>query len=288
LTFIGLNPNASMGEARGSRQMNKLQIIFAGVTVMAGLGAALMFNGPAVPPPLQAIAPSAPSVDEVLVATRDLSYGTMLNDQDMSWQEWPKGAVPKGVVRKSELPTAKDDIKGSLVRLPFSNGEPFRRERLVKGATAGLMSTLLAQGRRAVAIDVSVNTTAGGFILPNDRVDVIRTFRDADQSKDRGAEVVGAQVILANVRVLAMGQTVETKNGESVVTGATATLELDPKQAELVILAQRTGQLTLTLRAMIDAHLNEGASTPDQADQPDANGSMTIVRFGVSSSYRGK
>jgi pilus assembly protein CpaB len=194
--------------------------------------------------------------------------------------------VPQGVIRKSEAATAKEDIKASYIRVPVANGEPIRRERLIKGATAGLMSTMLASGKRAIAIDVSVNTTAGGFILPNDRVDVMRTFRDQEETKERGVEVVSSEVVLKNVRVLAMGQTVETKNGESVVTGATATLELDPRQAELVVLAQRTGQLALALRPLVDAVSK--AEEPETAPPAGDDSAMTVVRFGVSSSLRAK
>jgi len=194
--------------------------------------------------------------------------------------------VPKGVLRKSEAPNAKEEVKALYVRIPISNGEPVRRERLVKGSAAGLMSTLLSSGKRAVAIDVSLNTTAGGFILPNDHVDLIRTFRDAEQTKERGVDVVGSEVILRNVRVLAMGQTVETKNGESVVTGGTATLELDPRQAELVILSQRTGQISLALRALVDANPKDDSAELTVPDQPDET--MTIVRYGNPSVLRGK
>lgn len=254
--------------------MNKAQIVVLAVAVAAGGGAFIMMN--ASPDPAPVVQAPPPANERVLVATRDLSYGTALNDPDTAWIEWPKNAVPNGVLRQSETPGAKEDVKGSFVRIPISNGEPVRRERLVKGQTAGLMSTMLLSGRRAVAIDVSPNTTAGGFILPNDHVDVIRTFRDQELARERGADVVNSEVILTNVRVLAMGQTVETKNGESVVSGATATLDLDPRQAELVVLAQRTGQLSLVLRSVADA--NGGEPTQDQAS---SDGPMTIVRFGV-------
>lgn len=267
--------------------MNKSQIIVLTVAVAAGGGAFLMMNSSEPPAPLPVVmAPPQPTTDDVLVATRDLSYGTALKDPDMNWQPWPKDAAPKGVVLKSESPTAKEDILDSFVRVPIANGEPVRRERLIKGATAGLMSTMLPSGKRAVAIDVSLNTTAGGFILPNDHVDVIRTYRDQEATKDRGVDVLGSEVILANIRVLAMGQTIETKNGEAVVTGATATLELDPRQSQLVVLAQRTGQLALTLRPLVDA-----LSTNDAADVPSVDASeagLTIVRYGVPTNIRSK
>lgn len=259
--------------------MNKAQIVVLGVAVLAGGGAFLMSNGPAPEPAkLVQTIPAQPQMDKVLVATRDLSYGAALADSDTGWIDWPIGAVPPGVLRKSETPNAKEDVHGSYVRNPISNGEPVRLERLVKGPTAGLMSTLLAAGHRAVAIDISPNTTAGGFILPNDHVDVVRTFRDADRGPE-GASELSSEVILTNVRVLAIGPTVQTKNGEAVVTGATATLDLEPRQAELVILAQRTGQLALMLRSMSDA-------MEDDRHSAAAEDSLTIVRFGVPSTLR--
>jgi pilus assembly protein CpaB len=263
-------------DVRNVEEMNKAQIIVLGVAVAAGGGAFLLMSGETAPPPQIFVAPT--SNDEVLVATRDLSYGVALSDPDTAWMPWPKDIIPKGVVRKSEAPRAKEDIRTSFVRVPLANGEPVRRERLVKGQTGGMMSTMLASGRRAVAIDVTVNTTAGGFILPNDHVDVIRTFRDQEQTKERGVDVVSSEVILSNVRVLAMGQTVETKNGEAVVTGATATLELDPRQTELVILAQRTGQLALALRAMADANLKDRS-----IEAPSDASNLTVVRYGIPS-----
>lgn len=261
--------------------MNKAQIVVLGVAVVAGGGAFVMMNGsPPEAPTIVQMIPTQPQTDQVLVAARDLSYGAALAEPDTNWIEWPIGAVPQGVLRKSEAPNAKEDIRGSYVRNPISNGEPVRRERLVKGPIAGLMSTLLPAGHRAVAIDISPNTTAGGFILPNDHVDVMRTFNDADRGRE-GAADIASEVILTNVRVLAIGPIVETKNGESVVTGATATLDLEPRQAELVILAQRTGQLALMLRSMADAHEDDRHSAA-------ADDTLTVVRFGVPSTMRAR
>jgi pilus assembly protein CpaB len=231
-----------------------LQMAVLSVALASGGGAFWMMSNLGPPPP--APPPPAPSVatDQVLVATRDLPYGAGLKDADTAWIEWPNASVPKGVVRKSETPNAKDEVKGSFLRVPIANGEPLRRERLINAPTEKLMSTILSPGRRAVAIDITPQgaNAAGGFILPNDHVDVIRTFRAQTRNRERGAELFGSETILTNVRVLALGQNVEVKKGESVVGGVTATLELDPLQTELIILAQRTGQLTLALRPMAD------------------------------------
>lgn len=260
--------------------MNKAQIAVLGVAMVAGGGAFVMLNSETPPPIPHVEAPQAPRTDQVLVAARDLPFGAPITDADTNWIEWPINAVPAGVVRKSEAPNAKQDFQGAFVRNPLANGEPIRRERLVKGQTPGLMSTVLAAGRRAVAIDVSPNTTAGGFILPNDHVDVVRLFRDTEGAQT-GSDM-NSEVLLRNVRVLAMGPIFETKNGESVVTGATATLDLDPRQAELIILAQRTGQLALMLRPIADA-LGDEKSQTTPAEDP-----MTIVRFGVPTTMRAR
>jgi pilus assembly protein CpaB len=261
--------------------MNKAQIAVLGVAIVAGGGAFVMLNSePAPQAPMQVAAPP-PRTDQVLVAARDLPFGAPLAEADTNWIEWPINAVPVGVLRKSETPEIKKDIQGSFVRSPIANGEPIRRERLVKGQTPGLMSTVLAAGRRAVAIDVSPNTTAGGFILPNDHVDVVRLFRDPEQGAQVGSDM-NSEVILRNVRVLAMGPIFETKNGEAVVTGATATLDLEPRQAELVILAQRAGQLALMLRPIADA-LGDEKPQAGAVEEP-----MTIVRFGVPTTMRAR
>ena len=132
---------------------------------------------------------------------------------------------------------------------------------------------------RAVAINTDSQgaTSAGGFILPNDRVDVVRTFHD-DTTKGMpgaNANTFISETILHNVRVLAIGQNVQDKNGQPVVVGSTATLELDPVQAETIILAQRIGQLSLTLRSIQD--VNKEADPVQKADR-----GLTVVRFGYA------
>jgi pilus assembly protein CpaB len=240
------------------------------------------------PPPEQPVVQAAPAVptDMVLVAGHDLPYGTELTDADSNWVEWPKAALPAGALTKSEAPNAQEDVRTSYVRTPISGGEPIRKDHLVKGVTAGLMSTMLSPGMRAIAIDVSVNNTAGGFVLPNDRVDVIKIYRDPEATKDTGHEVYNSEVVLKNVRVLALGQTVEKKGAEPVVTGSTATLELDPRQAQAIILAQRTGQLTLMLRPITDA-ISKDAAAETPANDTDDN-ELTLVRRGVPVTLRAR
>lgn len=267
--------------------MNKAQIAILGVALIAGVAAYALMPGPAPEPVRQVVAPPPVETDDVLVANRDIAYGTALSDKDVHWQTWPKSSPLPGVLHKSSNPKAIEDVNGSVVRGTFMAGEPIRMDRLVKGPTAGLMSTMIGAGMRAVAIniDASGDRSAGGFIVPNDRVDVLRTFRDDEASKQGQGDVMVTQTILSNVRVLAIGQNIQNTDGKPVVVGGNATLELDPKQAELVVLAQRTGQLSLVLRSMMDATKPAAAETV--ATQGDDK-TMTVVRFGIPSQLRAR
>jgi pilus assembly protein CpaB len=270
--------------------MKKAQIAVLGVAVAAGVAAYSLMPSQQ-PAPLEAIRAPQPAIenDDVLVAANALDYGTTLNETSMRWQPWPKSSPIGGVLRKSAAPNAIEELKGYVVRGQFMADEPIRRERLVKGPTAGLMSTLVSPGMRAVAINIDSSgaTTAGGFILPNDRVDILRTSRDEDAAKAGQADAYVTETILRNVKVLAIGPNVQTENGKSVVVGSNATLELDPRQAEFIILAQRTGQLSLTLRSMTDA-VQDTTVTDAQLEAKPDDKALTIVRFGTTSSARPK
>jgi pilus assembly protein CpaB len=265
--------------------MKVARLAVLGVALTAGLGAAYLMSGskpPQLPPAMQ----SAPALatDDVLVAARDLSFGAKLTPADMRWQAWPRDGVPQGAVRRSQKPNALEDDKDAILRGNVDAGAPLREDRLVTAKdrpNSGFMSAILEPGTRAVAINIDAkgSTTAGGFILPNDRVDVIRTYVDEDAKKaGAGAgDFTLSETILSNVRVLAIEQIPQERNNERVVLGSTATLELTEKQAEAIVLAQRTGQLSLTLRSMGDSQ------QPPEDTVTEHSNSMTIVRYGVRS-----
>ena len=251
--------------------MKKSRLLVLALAVAAAGGAFVLANAPK-PAPVEVAAPvSIQPSDDVLVAAKDIPLGTVVGDGDMSWQAWPKTGVASGMIVRGD-PKILDDIRGSIARASFFQGEPMRREKLIKGS--GFMSAILPSGKRAVAINIDSQgaTTAGGFILPNDRVDVVRTIPDAD--KTSGGFLT--ETLLQNVKVLAIGQNVQDKNGTPVVVGSNATLELDPVQAETIILAQRVGQLSLTLRSLQDANQAEGPAAA-RADK-----SLTVVRYGYA------
>ena len=264
--------------------MNKVQIAVLGLTVVAFGAAYVLFNNSSSPPPPPHVV-QAPKIetDEVLVAAQDMPMGAQVGEGSTAWQPWPKAAISEYMIAKSSGPNVMEDVKGSLTREAFLRGEPMRRDKLVKGGNSGFMSAILPSGMRAVAIkiDNSGDSYAGGFILPNDRVDVIKIYRDDEATKARGVEVIGAQTILTNVRVLAIGQNVQEENGKKVVVGANATLELDPAQVELIILAQHAGNanLHLVLRSLADSAGQ--AETASEANSGGGPNSLTIVRYGA-------
>ncbi|MGA8583089.1 MAG: Flp pilus assembly protein CpaB [Roseiarcus sp.] len=264
--------------------MNRKLIIVGTIAILA-FGATYIFLGsaPNSAPSPSAAAPPKIDVEQVLVAAQDLPMGTVVNDTATSWQAWPKAAVSEFMITKSAKPDALQDVIGAMTRVAFIRGEPIRHDKLVKAGAGGFMSAILPTGKRAVAIkiDNGGDSSAGGFILPNDRVDVVRLARDEDATKARGVEVMTAQTILANVRVLAIGQNVEEQNGKKVITGTNATLELDPDQVNLIILAQQAGNslLHLALRSLVDS--GGPARTVVDADGSGKAG-LTVVRYGAA------
>lgn len=224
----------------------------------------------------QAAPPQEPN-EAVLVAAHDVGFGAVLAEGDVRWQPWPKDQVPPGTITRSLQPNAIQNLRAAIVRSNFSAGEPLLADRLVKGNGSGFMAAVLPSGMRAVAIDLSDQgkSAAGGFILPNDRVDVIRTFHPDDAPSGFTSET-----ILSNIRVLAIGQNVQEKANERTVIGSTATLEMTAEQAEKVILAQRTGQLTLSLRSISDVSRNDDLKPTTQPM------TMTIIRSGNASQAR--
>jgi len=265
------------------KRMKAARIVVLGIAVAAGGLAAILAGGyqsappPPPPPPVAQIA-----TVEVLVARNDIGMGTALSDQDIEWQTWPeKAAQNPAFIRKTERPEALQQLAGAIVRVPMAAGEPVRENKLIRGKGSGYMAAILPSGLRAYSTEISAETGAGGFILPNDRVDVILSGRDREAEKATGVETHVSATILTDVRVLAIDQLVQEKDGQRVVVGKTATLELTPRQAEMLAVARQTGVLSLALRSIVDAN-GPKQNIPDEGR---ARGNrVNTVRFGVSSS----
>lgn len=226
-------------------------LVLAVALVAGGLAAFLALNmspGGAPTPTVVELAPQIQSQD-VLVAATDISQGQKLTAENVRWQSWPESAMNPTYIQKQTRPDAVEKLQGSVVRSQFVVGEPIREVKLAR-PDSGFMSAILPSGKRAIAVRISAQNTAGGFILPNDRVDVVQTVSQQTNA-DSPAESV-SRTILTNVKVLAVDQTVDETEGEAVVVGKTATLELDPVQVELITAAEASGTLSLSLRSMAD------------------------------------
>jgi pilus assembly protein CpaB len=185
---------------------------------------------------------------EVLVASSELPRGSVLEETHMRWQPW-EGDIPPVFISRSSRPDATETLKGMLAQSSFVAGEPIREDKLATRGS-GFLSSMLPSGKRAIAVRVTAESTAGGFILPNDHVDVIHTVARPDSSSKDGK--IASRAILSNIRVLAVDQTVsEGADGTSVV-GKTATLEADPEQIAIIAAAEASGTVSLALRAVAD------------------------------------
>ena len=263
--------------------MKKAQIAVLLIALGAGGGAAYMaassLGGAPSPASTGEPAKEIP-MEEVLVASHDIPMGSGITDADLSWQAWPKTATVANFIRRSENPDAIERISGAIARSPFLSGEPIKEGKLVR-SDQGFMSAILPKGKRAVSTQISPETGAGGFILPNDSVDVILTRRRGGESAGSGAPEFTAETVLRNVRVLAIDQTIGEKDGEKVVVGKTATLELTPAQAETLALADELGELSLSLRSVKDSGKSAGDAETDDGDGF-GRGTVTIVKYGVT------
>ncbi|MDJ1157646.1 Flp pilus assembly protein CpaB [Chelatococcus sp. SYSU_G07232] len=257
--------------------MKPARLLVLGIALVAGVAAAYLAAGKKAPAPVVKVEAPRPNTSDVLVTAVEVPMGNGLKAGDLRWQAWPADSVPPGVILRKDRPGAIEELTGAIARTALLNGEPVRSERLIKTDGTGFMSAILPSGMRAVAISIDNRgaSSAGGFVLPNDHVDVIRTYRDEEASKAQGIDVYVSETILRNVRVLAIGQTVQERNGDKVVTGETATLEVDPSQAEVLTLAQKVGHISLVLRSLADVN-QTGIPLASAED-----GALTVVRYGV-------
>ncbi|MDA7949648.1 MAG: Flp pilus assembly protein CpaB [Hyphomicrobiaceae bacterium] len=218
---------------------------------------------------------------EVLVASRNIRLGDSVRSGDLKWYAWPKKAAVRGYITKTGQPNALSKYSGAIARAPFLSGEPIKEQKLIKVSEGGVLAAILPAGMRAISTPIREETAAGGFILPNDRVDVIVSRRERGTRKEEHI----SETILRNVRVLAIGQSIETKDGKKVANGKTATLELSPRQAETLSLAQNMGDISLALRSLSDA-LPGGKPGPETADHDlygERGSSVKLLKYGVPS-----
>ena len=244
------------------------------------------------------VAVEKPTV-KVLVAARDLQVGDRLVEQDLSWQAWPADGVNPAfttqgpaavapVTEKAKIAKAVDagvakvtgsdksamqPFVGAAVREPILKNEPVLAAKLVRAGDAGILAVSLAAGQRAMAVPLSAESAAGGFVLPGDHVDVLQT-RGVDGPKGK---TYVTSTVLKNTKVLAIDQATRAEKSAASVVGATATLEVSPSQAELLAAAKAEGPLTLMLRSYADI---EGPASAGELPNRQSSG-VRVFRAGV-------
>src|SRR5271168_1324366 len=259
------------------KRMNTARIVVLTIAVGAGGIAAYLASGSDNKPLPAAPVAQLETVD-VLVAKSDIGLGQTLTSNDMIWQSWPASTTSGSFIRRNDRPDATNQVAGSIARAPFVAGEPIREAKLVKADGSGFMAAILQSGYRAVSTEVSAETGAGGFILPNDHVDVLMTRRLKNMANPAAPDLVVTNIVLANIRVLAIDQAPKEKEGTNNVIGRTVTLELKPEQTATLAASRQAGTLSLALRSITDA--NQVSLTPnnDQAQRVGIN----VVRYGVN------
>ena len=256
--------------------MNTARIVVLIIALGAGGVAAYLASGSDnKPAPAQPVA-QMETVD-VLVAKSDIGLGQTVKLEDLLWQTWPASTASNTFIRRGDRPDATTQVAGSIARAPFIAGEPIREQKLVKADGSGFMAAILPTGMRAVSTEISPETASGGFILPNDRIDVVLTRHQKNPDHADSNDIVVSQIILANIRVLAIDQAPKEKDGQSSLVGRTVTLELKPEQTATLAAARQAGTLSLALRSIADANAVE---IPD--DNAAKRGvSVNVVRYGI-------
>jgi pilus assembly protein CpaB len=263
----------------------KKLVLLIGALIVAAVTAVTaknMFSGAGAPS--AAATPVVPAGPEVLVATRALPVGTIIDAEAFRFQRWPEGLVQPAYFIKGKPGVSPAELIGTVVRNEITAGQPFTQGSLIKPGERGFLAAALGPGMRAVTVAVSATSGVAGFVFPGDRVDIVLT-QEVPGGGD-GTPLKVSETVLRNVRVLATDQRMDAKgeDGKAVVERfSTVTLEATPKIAEKIAVAQTIGQLSLSLRSLADNSADleraiaSGEVTVPQTDDPKAERRMLLA-----------
>lgn len=261
--------------------MKRARLVVLSIALAAAGGAAYVAKNLTGSPTIRTVEVNTADTVDVLVADRHIRLGDSVRSGDLKWQSWPKQAAVPGYITRHANPEAVSKLSGAIARAPFLEGEPIKDQKLIKASEGGVMAAILPSGMRAISTPIREETAAGGFILPNDRVDVIVTRRIRTARKEEHV----SETVLENVRVLAIGQNIEIKDGKKVANGKTATLELSPRQTEMLSMAQAMGDISLSLRSLADSS-PDGMSGPRSGRhklRSERGNTIKLLKYGVPS-----
>ncbi len=232
--------------------MDKKKLVLLVIALLVAVGTAFaartLFIGASTPE--AEAAQNEPKGPKVLVAQRALPSGTIITADSIAYQDWPEELVKDAYFIDGEADMTK--LLGTVVRFQITAGQPVTQGTLVAPGDRGFLAAALGPGMRAVTIPVSAKTGVGGFVFPGDRVDLVLT--QAVKGKE-GLPLKASETVLRNLRVLATDQSTEseTVDGKTVVRAfRTVTIEVTPRIAEKVAVAQTIGTLSLSLRSLAD------------------------------------
>lgn len=245
-------------------------LVAAGAAIAAALLVRGLQNQPAPVQPIQTVQreakPAAAIVEKpaqsILVAAEDLRVGAYLTPEHFVWQPWPDDANTTAFFVDTVDPDAIDGLVGAVVRIDMMAGEPFTPNKVVHPGQAGFMSAVITPGMRAVSMEISADAAAGGFIFPNDHVDVLMLYEIEMQTPNGTEKVEQIDTLLENVRVLAIDgyyRPIAGEEGGSLV-GSRATLELTPADSMVLTAADEEGDLALTLRSVGEVEGRSGVT----------------------------
>ncbi|MEM7425005.1 MAG: Flp pilus assembly protein CpaB [Pseudomonadota bacterium] len=273
--------------------MKGKRALVLGLALVAAVVAAFLAKNLVSKKEVKVVTKAAEKTVQVLVAARDIPLGTPITEKGLQWQVWPKKASSSKYILKNREPDAMTKFAKAMARTGLTAGEPVLKKKLILPDQGGFMAAILPKGMRAISFKISADTGAGGFILPNDKVDVLltRKVQTAATPGAAGNTLHVTETVLTNVRVLAIDQTFrENEKGEQVVVGKTATVELRPEQAEVLELADSMGALSLTLRSIAENSGKLGDDGPKAAKGFAKGGSsrgIAVIRYGSSSILHG-
>lgn len=272
--------------------MSGRRIAILGLALGSAGMAAYLASGMLGPSKTETVEVSTVPTVPVLVASKDVQMGEKLVAGTIGWQDWPVKQVTEAMITREEDPEALTTYGEARARLAIFQGEPMMPKKVVLPNDRGFMSAILPKGYRGISVEISAATGAGGFILPNDRVDVILTRKLDDDSS--GLKLALSETVITNVRVLAIDQTFKKAPDEEQVLkpDKTALLELDPRQAEIISMAEKAGTLSLALRSIAEGgDRGMGDATPVLSPKY-ANGSgetteskFVTIKYGIEKVY---
>lgn len=260
--------------------MKKAQIIGISIAGVAGILAFVLMGTMVKTPPKPTIVEKTVDAVQVLVARSDIPLGTSVNEQSFRWQEWPKDAISPSFVTNTAKPNALRDYSNFIARATILSGEPITDNKVIKPGSGGVLAAVLPPGMRAIAMKIDEKSAVAKLILPNDHVDVILTTRKRSKS---GAEEIISDTLFRNVRILAIGQQIEAKEGKKNAEGAVATLELTPRQSEILAQGLTSGEVSLALRSVADLNGDGPSASGDLNKKDRTGGSVRVLRYGVKS-----